>query len=144
MIDKIFIQRKIQAIREYSEEINKVFKLASLTDIENDFLKLRTLERDVQLVADAMIDINNHFIKRLGLKVPDSFQNTFIILAENKILPEKFAEKISPLVAVRNILVHQYDELDIGLFLRTTEKEREDFTKYIEFVLEYLNKAPVA
>lgn len=139
MIDIGFIKGKIEKIDYYSNEINIVFEF-SLKEIKNDFMKYRTLERETQLIADEMVDINNHFIRRLELPVPDSFQSTFIILAKNNILPFDFAEKIAPIVGLRNRLVHRYEEINMDLFLSALQKEKDDFKEYIKLISDYISK----
>lgn len=139
MIDVGFIKGKIEKIDSYSNEINVVFEF-SLKEIKDDFMKYRTLERETQLIADEMVDINNHFIRRLELPVPDSFQSTFIILAKNNILPFDFAEKLAPIVGLRNRLVHRYEEINIDLFLTALQKEKDDFKEYIKLISDYISK----
>jgi len=139
MIDRGFIEGKIDKIKIYSNEIEAVFKF-SLGEIRRDFMKYRTMERELQLISDEMIDINNHFIRRMNLEVPDSFQSTFIVLAKNNILPYDFAEKIAPVVGMRNRLVHRYEEINMDLFINLLQKNKDDFREYIKFINEYLNK----
>lgn len=139
MIDKEFIEKKIESIEKYSQKVEEVFKF-SLKEMKEDFLKYRTLERLLQLIVDEMIDVNNHLIRRLNLRSPDDFQGTFLILAENNILPEDFAKKVAPLVGLRNRLVHRYEEIDLDLFLNTLLSEKEDFKEYIKFINQYLEK----
>lgn len=137
MIDKVFVERKLDRIESYSEELEEIFE-SSPEEIKNDFLKYRSAERILQLIVDEIIDINNHLIKRDGLEVPDDFQGTFSTLAENEILPKKFAQRIAPVVGLRNKLVHRYEKIDLDLFLRTLQKEREDFNQYVNLIYEYL------
>lgn len=87
-----------------------------------------------------MVDINNHLIRRLNFSIPDDFQSTFIILAKNNILSYDFAEKIAPIVGMRNRLVHRYEEINMDLFLNTLQKEKEDFKEYIKIIFDYINK----
>ena len=61
------------------------------------------LERLVQLIVDEMVDINTHIIAESDFQVPSDYQSTFITLAENKILPAEFAEKIAPSIGLRNL-----------------------------------------
>lgn len=138
MIDIEFVRKKLEKIQLYSKEIDAVFEF-SLDEIKKDFMKYRTLERETQLIADEMVDINNHFIRRLDFSVPDDFQSTFIVLAKNNILPYDFAEKLAPIVGMRNRLVHRYEEINMGLFLNMLQKEKEDFKKYIKIIFDYLN-----
>lgn len=108
MIDIGFIKERIEKIDIYSKEIDIILEF-STKEIKKDFMKYRALEREVQLIADEMVDINNHFIRRLYFNVPDSFQSTFIVLAKNNILPYDFAERLAPIVGLRNRLVHRYE-----------------------------------
>ncbi|MDO8435858.1 MAG: DUF86 domain-containing protein [bacterium] len=60
---------------------------------------LHTAERLVQLLADTMIDINVHILISRD-KSYDKTQSTFLMLAELGVLPEEFAQKISPVVGL--------------------------------------------
>ncbi|MCL5010977.1 MAG: DUF86 domain-containing protein [Patescibacteria group bacterium] len=134
-----FINEKINRIRAYLQEIEPLLKL-SKQEILDDITKLRTLERNFQLIVDEMIDINQHFIKELNLKISDDLEGTFRILGENKILPEDFVLKIAPTVGLRNRIVHRYEELDSKIFIETFQKEYSDFEKYVKFITDYSEK----
>ena len=97
MIDKDFVKSKIFLIKSYYEELEYILSFSD-TEIKKDFVKLRAIERIIQLIVDEVIDINNHFIRYGSFKIPESFQSSFLVLAENNILPESFAKKIAPQV----------------------------------------------
>lgn len=139
MLNRDFIEEKISLIEEYFHEMEDIIKLDEKEILEN-IEKLRALERDFQLIVDEMLDINLHFIRELDLKSPNDFQNTFGILAENKILPDDFAEKFAPVVGARNILVHRYEKMDKKLFVNQVKNERKNFLEYLRLINEYLNK----
>ena len=56
-------------------------------------------------------------------------------------MPQDFAEKIAPVVAVRNRIVHGYESLDKELFIKNLRKNYSDFKKYIESIENYLEKS---
>ena len=87
-----------------------------------------------------MIDVNQHIIHELNLKISEDLQGTFLILGENNVLPKDFAQKIAPVTGVRNILVHQYEKLDKEMFIRNLRKHFSDFEKYQQYIVEYLKK----
>jgi uncharacterized protein YutE (UPF0331/DUF86 family) len=89
--------------------------------------------------VDEIIHINNYIIRYAQLRVPEDFQSGFLILAENRILPEEFAQKIAPVVGLRSRLVHRYEKVDIGVLLDTIRKSKGDFRQYIKHILEYLS-----
>lgn len=139
MINSEFIQEKLKRIKLYYNELEGIFK-SSLEEIKNDYTKYHAAERLLQLIVDEMLDINNHLIARLDLEVPDDFQSTFKTLAEAKIIPEQFAQKIAPVVGLRNRLVHRYEKIDLDLTLSQIKREREDFKKYCYLIEKYLIK----
>lgn len=138
MLNKDLIKTKIRNIQEYLSEIEPIL-LLSKNEIISNIEKLRTLERNFQLIVDAMIDINIHIIRELELGSPDDLKSTFIILSKRKIIPLDFAQKISPVVGLRNILVHGYEKVDRGLFVDSFQKNRQDFDQYLLLINSFLN-----
>lgn len=138
MINPQFIREKLEKIKLYYEELNNLFKY-SLEEIKKDYIKRHAAERLLQLIVDEMIDINNHLISRLNLSSPDDFQSTFVILSDNKTLPKDFAQKIAPVVGLRNQLVHRYEKLDLDFLLKQINNEKEDFRKYVRLIEKYIS-----
>lgn len=136
VFSKILVDEKIEKIKEYLGGVKHLFRF-SAQEIIADSEKLHVAERLFQLIVDEIIDINQHFIKELGLNVPDDFEGTFNILAQNKILPDDFALKIAPTVGLRNRLVHRYEELNPSRFIESFQKEYPDFEKYIGLINDY-------
>ncbi len=101
---------------------------------------LHTLERYLQLIVDAILDINNHLIKEIDLEPAKDLKSTFNILADNKILDKDFAQKISNVVGLRNLIVHQYEKVDNEKFLEDFRKHNSDFDEYFKYITSYLNR----
>ena len=137
MINKEIIKSKIRDIEIYLKEIRPFLKLSSYKII-GDYPKLRTIERDFQLIVDTMVDINTHIISRQNLPVPDDFQSTFVILGQNKIIPMKFALSIAPIVGLRNKIVHKYGQIDKKKFVDDLKKGSQSFQRYLKEIEKYL------
>jgi len=137
--DKRFLDKKLDNILGYREELEPLFKFSD-GEIKEDKLKLRTVERLIQLIADEMVDINGYLIKKLNLPVPDDFQSTFYSLGKNNILDNEFAGKLAPIVGLRNRLVHRYEEVDIDLLLEMAREGKSDFKLYTKYISEFLSK----
>ena len=136
---RAFVTKKLEQISGYLKEIENLLE-SSDKEILVDSGKLHIAERLLQLTVDTMIDINQHLIGELNLKVSDDLQGTFYILGENKILPDDFTQKIAPVVGLRNRIVHRYEELDKELFIRTFRKDFSDFEEYLKLINQYLEK----
>jgi len=139
MLNKDLIKTKMRNIQEYLMEIEPVLSLPK-DQVVSNIEKLWALERVFQLIVDAILDINIHFIRELELGSPDDLKSTFVILGEGKIIPMDFAQKISPVVGLRNILVHGYEKVDRKLFIESFQKNRQDFDEYLLLVNSFLDK----
>jgi uncharacterized protein YutE (UPF0331/DUF86 family) len=137
MIDRRIVETKLSYIQTYYQELEGILGYSN-QEIKSDILKLRALERIIQLIVDEVTDINNHIIRYAQLRVPEDFQSAFLILAENNILPEEFAQRIAPVVGLRNRLVHRYEKVDIEMLLDMIRKSKGDFKNYTKHILEYL------
>ena len=137
MIEERFIEMKLFNIQGYFKELEDVLAYSD-QEIKKDFLKIRALERILQLIVDEIIDINNHIIRYARLNIPDDFQSSFLVLAENKIFSKHFAEKIAPVVGLRNRLVHRYEKVDLDIFLGSIRKNKVDFREYVKYILKFL------
>lgn len=139
MVNKKLVEKKLDVINEYIQELAGIIE-SDTKEILKNKRNIRALERVFQLIVDEMLDINLHFIREMDLKSPDDFQNTFGILADNNILPDDFAEKIAPVVGLRNKLVHRYEEVKPRFFVEQVKKEYKDFVKYLDIINQYLKK----
>ena len=93
MIDSKFIETKLSYIQAYYQELEGVLVFLD-QEIKTDVLKLRALERIIQLIVDEIIDVNNHIIRYAQLQVPEDFQSGFLILAENKIYRRNLPKRL--------------------------------------------------
>lgn len=142
MLDNIFVQKKIDLL---SESIGKLERLLTndVEEIKNDELKLPALERHFQKTVDTMIDINTHIIREGNFGTVDDLQSTFKMLGDVKVLHKDFADKISPIVGVRNMLVHRYEKLDKDLFLSNLKRNFSDLKTYLIQIHDYLEKEKI-
>jgi uncharacterized protein YutE (UPF0331/DUF86 family) len=138
MIDRLFVETKLSYIQKYYEELEGVLGYSN-REIQGDVIKLRALERVFQLIVDEMIDINNHIIRYAHLDVPDDFQSGFLVLAERGILPKEFAEKIAPVVGLRNRLVHRYEKVDVNILLSSLRTNKSDIRIYAGHIFNFLD-----
>ena len=129
MLDKNLITKKLDLIQGYVSELEPIVGLDEDT-ILSDTLKCHTAERLFQLLVDTMIDINIHIIRAKVLSAPDDLQSTFTILGQARLMPTEFAQKIAPIVGLRNAVVHRYDSVSIKRFIEELKKDFNDFKEY--------------
>lgn len=139
MIDVNLIKSKINDILGYLDELHPILQEEARIIIDNN-LKLRTVERLFQLIVDTAVDINTHIIIESGFHVPDDYQSTFVVLAENGIVSKEFALKIAPSVGLRNLVVHKYGKVDIKKMVDDIKAEIGQYEDYLHYVDTFIGK----
>ena len=85
----------------------------------------RLLERGFQLVVEAMLDICRHIVSAKGWGPAYTYTDYIERMKERGALAERISTKLVRFIAIRNIVVHRYLEVDYGeLYSESGELEK--------------------
>ena len=130
---------RLKKIGEYLKVL-KFLKKRSLEDFKNDFVLKGALERYLQLSAEASIDIGEIIISEKKLRTPMSHREVFDILGDERIISALLAKNFSEIAGFRNILVHDYVEIDVNKMYEYLQNDLSDFDKFIKAIAKFLKK----
>jgi len=128
------INDKIDEMKSYLSNL-----LSKVPDTFNeyesdDFLK-RGCERYVEIIIEGITDISFMIISKKKFKTPEDDIDSFRILADNKIIREELFKKLKEAKGMRNILAHQYAEVDDKIVYDSIKNELEkDVNRFIKEV----------
>jgi len=106
------ISSKLERLGEYVD-ILKGYQHFKIEDLQTDHTLKGAVERYLEIALECAIDIGEMIISKEKLKRPETYQEVFLVLGENDILPGDFAVKFAPSAGFRNRLVHMYAKIDI-------------------------------
>ena len=69
--------------------------------------------------------------------MPKESKESFEILARAKVIPQELADKLKGMVGFRNIMVHQYQEMDIKIMVDVIEHRLDDLVVFTTHVMEF-------
>lgn len=104
----------MRALENYLGKIRPFRKFSREEFIREDAVH-DLAERYLHLAMESVLDVANHFIADRGLAPPETFKDSFRILAEAGIVPGPLSEKLQLWAGFRNILVHEYLTIDHGI-----------------------------
>lgn len=140
MIDIKMIGGKVDRIQRDLVYLTEFTDL-SFDEIAKDYKTHKVVERIIEVVINAAIDINQHIVVEEGKgHLPFDFKKSFLLLSDFGVYPREFAEEISQSAGLRNILVHEYTKLDERKFYNSIKDCYRDYTKYCRYILDYLGK----
>lgn len=105
------IERRLEKLDVCLKKL-KPFRSMQKDEILKDPYFQDIIERNLQVAAQSVIDIANRIISLDDLKKPRDYYEAILILGQAGILPSDFAQKLAPIAGFRNILVHDYLEID--------------------------------
>lgn len=96
------------------------------------------VERGLQLGAEILLDIGNHIlVAQFGVSSQE-YRDIFRRLAERKVISQSLAERLGGLAGFRNILVHDYLDLDPERVLENLRRAPKDFSELAREVRDWL------
>ena len=87
-----------------------------------------------------VVGIANHLNRKHQYGVPQSSRDSFTLLAQNNALPVELAENLKKMVGLRNIAVHDYQELNLDIVVHVVKHHLSNFEDFIEAVTVKLRK----
>lgn len=111
MVDEEVISARLQSLEESLKELKQI-AAQSEEDFLSSWQNRRLAERCVQIAAQTCLDIGNHLVAAKALRAPKGYADVFQILGEAGVLSSDLARDMKRLAGLRNILVHDYLEVD--------------------------------
>jgi uncharacterized protein YutE (UPF0331/DUF86 family) len=126
-------------LRELSHRLKRVAakKPPSLRRLAEDEDLQDILSRNLELAIQACIDVAAQLCGAYGI-VPTSSGEAFTALADKKLIPRALAQRLRRAVGFRNVLVHEYVEVDWKIVQRVIERDTADLAAFGKAVLKLI------
>lgn len=83
------------------------------------------------LLSDSCIVLAELVIKHKGLRIPQSYAESFDILGDSHILDAEFAYDFARIASFRNFLAHDYDKIDPEIICGQIVNSLDDVVQYL-------------
>ena len=138
MVDRYVLSARIAKIREYVALLRRIRGMADERRFMSDPLIYGNAERYLQLAIQAVLDISHHIVADRNLALPADSQSLFDLLARQKVVSRRLAVKLASMAGFRNVLVHEYLEIDRRRVYRALTTDLRDFEYFIRAVTRLL------
>lgn len=131
------IEVKISSIQKYFK-ILKNYQKYSQKEIEANLTLRGATERYLYLITQAAIDLAEAIISLKNFRRPSSYTEAFYILKEANFISFELTEKLAKMAGFRNIIAHDYENLDFGIIYDVLKNRIIDIEKFLKKVKEKL------
>jgi uncharacterized protein YutE (UPF0331/DUF86 family) len=123
-----------QFIKKLELYQDMVDKKRFLTDPMAQDAILKALEQ----ITEAMITIATMMIAQRGFRKAENNEDLFTILAEAKVYPAAFGEQLKGLGGFRNILVHDYININLELVYKNLKRGLPLFKTFARYIAKFI------
>jgi uncharacterized protein YutE (UPF0331/DUF86 family) len=120
---------KLATIERCLFRIKEVYQQAG-DDFLSDYTRQDSIILNLQRACEASIDLANYITKLKNLGIPQSSRNSFELLQKAGLLPLEVSDNLKKMVGLRNIAVHDYQELNLEIVKYVVENHLVDFQRF--------------
>jgi uncharacterized protein YutE (UPF0331/DUF86 family) len=103
--------------------------------------RLWSVERGLQVAAEAVFDVGNHVLAGHFEDHADDYEDILKRLLSHGVISSDLAERLRGLGGFRNVLVHEYADLDPDRILEYLADAPDQFASYVAEVRLWVDRA---
>lgn len=130
MTDAGLIAKKLVRIEACLRDL----ELVEPAQLQHDLIRERFVEHTLQIAIQAAIDIAGHIVADNRLGDAASNHELFDLLARHGWIPSEHVAVMHRMVGFRNILVHEYEDVDVQIVRAVVERHVGDLARFAEHV----------
>nr|WP_274520625.1 DUF86 domain-containing protein [Ectothiorhodospira variabilis] len=142
VIREDFVRRKLQLITDDLVRLVR-FKELTLEELLSDDIRLAAVERIIERIVMRAVDVNEHLLAEClppqARSTRITYRDTFLMLADLGVCDADFAQAIAGSAGLRNILVHDYNDVDRSILHRSIGSCLRDYTAYVQQVEAFIS-----
>jgi len=114
--------------------VRELQELARPELLASDVREARFVEHTLQVAIQAALDVAAHIVSSRRLGEPETNRELFDLLRRAGLVPDPLAEKLYGMAGFRNILVHGYRDVDLGIVRDVLEHHLGDLVEFVSLI----------
>lgn len=131
MTDPQLVAKKLAFIETCLRDLRE---LARPELIETDVREERFIEHTLQVAIQAALDVASHIVSDRRLGEPETNRELFERLGRAGIVSSELAATLGDMAGFRNVLVHGYTGVDLGVLRDVVDNHLGDLEAFVEAV----------
>ena len=124
-MNDVILNKKV-SIERYLQQIDRYYHMETGLPFAGDRLRQDAVAMNLQRIAELTIDIANHLIKVRKLGLPRDSRESFSLLEQAGLIDTEMMRRLQGMVGFRNILVHEYQKMDMAIMVKVIEHHSRD------------------
>ncbi len=130
MVKNSSLFKRVSKINEYLDNLEFLGRV-SREEFKSNLMRWASAERFLQLSIEALLDIGNHIIAEKNWGSVDTYRDVAKILYKKEILDDALYQLFVKMIGLRNILVHEYLEVEVDIIYDIIKNNLNDIRKIL-------------
>jgi len=140
MVNREVVEKRLEDLATRVARLRR-FQEQPLEEFQSDWQKVHAAERLLQTAIQNVIDIGAHILADLGDSRWNEYRDIPERLSAHGIILQEEVASLQAMIGMRNILVHQYVDLDIIKLHEAIRERLADFDRFAQAIIQYLEGA---
>lgn len=130
-LDSDVVSSRLRLIEELLADLTAVGELTE-DRLLSDRLLRHAVERILTQIVDLAVSVNGHVAVSVVGEAPREYRASFAIAARAGLISEDLASRLQRSVGLRNVLTHEYAEIDLDRVARARGDALADYRDYVQ------------
>jgi uncharacterized protein YutE (UPF0331/DUF86 family) len=131
MTDKDLILKRLAFIESCVADLKRDAQPSAL---ETSVRERRFIEHTLQLAIQSALDVASHVVSDEKLGEPRTNRELFTLLARHGWLEADLSRQLELMAGFRNVLVHGYTEVDLGIVRDILDNHLQDLLDFVSVI----------
>ena len=139
MTDPALVAKKLALIESCVSDLQR---LANRDTLQTDIREQRFVEHTLQVAIQAALDVASHIVSDRRLGEPRTNRELFDLLLRDDWIDAALAGTLGNMAGFRNVLVHGYDDVDLGVVRDVLDHHLGDLETFVAAVRHRISEHP--
>ena len=127
---------KQQSLERCLARVRHAWQRPSTLPFEQDYDRQDIIVLNLQRACEQAVDMANHTVATRKLGWPQTSAESFDLLQRTGIVTVDMADKMKAMVGLRNVVVHQYQDLDLDIIASVVRDHLGDLSDFARIILD--------
>ncbi len=128
MTDSELVAKKLAFVETCVRQLRTLARPERLAE---DVREQRFVEHTLQLAIQAALDVASHLVSDERLGEPETNREVFRLLERAGIVAADLGGRLEQMAGFRNVVVHLYQEVDLGIVRDVVENRLDDLLEFV-------------
>ncbi len=139
MFKRAVVDMRLKELDTVTSQLNKYRNLKP-DAMKQDLEKRWVIERGIEAGAQLILEIADHILSNQFGYYSETYEDSLKGLLEKNVISEELYSQIKGLGSLRNILVHQYVQIDLNIVFNSFHKSLKVFPLFSQEIMDWMEE----